>query len=733
MSSDQYPLTWDDIDFADIRYVIEQACEPHLAQPIVQASFKAERAYDSPGTLAKGTNPEDSAASNKVKGQLRKYENLETNRLTSQLRGVDGGYLLAAVATIGSLPSIGYTDPVTAPGAYDREIEWLSTLKLPSTGRPPRWQEVFEAVRTSRRCLISAMYRQMPDDSPLKKLRDRSVFAKDLGGTYVPISQDMTSRLSNLLKQNGHKIHEGYLSSFKQETDTILSRYISNISSLVDQVANGEYPIYNQTDLISRIVSTWDVEEFIAKTAVNDKIPTSICVQDLIADLSSDHVDLRSTPLLKVREMTVLAFPRRVSCELHEVFDLAVGRYLQTTGESRGNYSDLRASMLDQLVADSLSKILPGSTLIVGEDWSIGGKIFERDVVALYQDIAVCVETKAPQMVPTNRANNRDVVSILKDDASDGVRQVCSIADSLEAGTAYRASSNQPIKVRRAYKLVATFNSWWGIDMSSDLLVESGVLPDLDSAMLTSADKFVCYEKLFPSPSDFISYLDHRRSHQRRTWLEVSDEFEMIGAYFTNPNGAWLRQPPPNTHYLVKSTFQDDVTQTIRESYLLTGRRSKWLQRKHGEPFLSNLTRWETHRPHGWLLAFSSVSRLSREVQLEIEIALNTSKPRGTKAIKVKKLSNGQCTLAIVFEDSQSSRIEWPNIVRNAELNIPFVAISHKSRRILAVRGVDESEIWIDPSWRQNTNASRSVRSQAGPPRRQRWQPKRSNGRHRRP
>lgn len=268
--------------------------------------------------------------------------------------------------------------------------------------------------------------------------------------------------------------------------------------------------------------------------------------------------------------------------------------------------------------------------------------------------------------------------------------------------------------------------------MDAELLVEGGILPETDAAMLTSADKFVCYEKLFPSPSDFISFLDHRNSHQRRTWLKVSDEFEMIGGYFTNPRGEWLREPPPDTQYLVKDSFQGDVTQTIKDSYLTNGRRSEWLQRKHRRLFLHNLSQWEIHKPKGWLLAFSSVSRLPYETQLEIEIILTNARRTGDKLIQSKRLPNSSCTLAIVFDTSGNSQMEWANFLRNSELNIPIVAISYDGQSILATRGVDEREIWVDPNWNQNNTTTFSERSQKRSPRRQRWQPKRSGSRNKR-
>jgi hypothetical protein len=706
MHADYVPSSWDEVGFRDFCEIIDEACDPQVAPFLVASYRNAAHAYEHPGTLSGKSIPVEETVLRTAARQLRRFSGTESAALSSRLQDLDGSYLLAAISALGAFPQIGDSQMITVPGRYDREIEWLSKLPLRSSGRIPLWEDVLDALRTARRCILGDFVDPSPDDTPLMQLRKKSVMAGDLGVTFVPIARELTQRLSHHSIETISPLQDSHLMRFADETERLFDRHVHLISEIVRRTLPFLRGAVTQSEVLERVTQAWEVGDLVSALEIDESLAQLEGIRDLTSQISKHKeqpMDLRARPLLAVGDAAVLVLPRRIACDRHEVLDLAVSRFLRRGGLPAGEYPQLRASMLDDVIAESLRNILPGCRRLIGQTWSLGGTEYERDVVVLYEDIAVCVETKAPQMVPSVRSSHRDVVEVLKSHISYGVKQVTSIADALEAGTAVIDGITLP-KVRRAYRLVASFNSWWGIDLAASALLDEGVFPTLDSAMLTSADKFVSYETLFEAPADFIAYLEHRLSHQRRPWVTVADEFEMIGGYFSNPRDSWRQRPPKNVSYMIKDTFQEDVNQTMYAAYMGDRRRSTSLQRKHHPVIADNLTAWEAERPTGWLQAFSAVSRLDQDTQVQVAEALAQRSSWGSREIRTVQLPERSCTLVIFGPTERITPLIWDNIVRNAPVSVPIVAIQREGNVIRAVRGIDDAECWIDPRFSRYFN-----------------------------
>lgn len=738
MEIEQIPLSWDEVSFKEICAIIERACEPEIARELTESYLEVERVYENPGTLPRASEPISSGTLKAARGQLNKFSKLQRNCLQERINSLHGAYLLGAISALGSIPRLNFRELITIPGLYDKEIEWLSTFTLSPTGHIPTWSQVLDVLQTARNCLIADMFAPPTDDSPFKRLREKSMQAKDLGVTYVPIARDMTTRLVKLVEKHP-AIQNSFLLRFPQDTEMIFDQHLKRLSSIVYSTFKLKEPVSASHDyVLSLIMQSWDVASIVDSLKLEEYLANTSCVTDLTTQIltpTTAPVDIRERPLLAIGRSAILLMPRRIGCDRHEVLDQAVLRFLREKTQSQGIYPDLRASMLDSIVGEAIQQLLPDSKVYIGEVWDVDGEKYERDVVVFYEDIAICVETKAAHMIPSLRSSRRDVIQILRQYMQHGVKQVTSIADALEAGTARLKGVDLPT-VRRAYRFVASYNSWWGIDLATSDLFDAGVLPKLDAAMLTSADKFVCYEKLFEHPADFISYLDHRLSHQRRPWVTINDEFELIGTYFTNPTDGWRHRPSQDMQVLTMNSFQDDITQTIRAAYLETqNKRSYWISRKHRPLITSNLAVWEKTKPEGWLQAFSAASRIPARTQRLItqHVDLENKKKSNRRPIDIINLPKRACTLGIVRDPEKVTKRIWDNKLRDVPAGSPLVVIQQSDQRILCIRGIDDTDLWMNSNWARQLN--QSVAGSPRMPRRQRFQraqPKRTTRRSRR-
>ncbi|MBO9626257.1 MAG: hypothetical protein J7484_07765 [Microbacterium sp.] len=726
MRAARVPDAWDHVGFAEFRAIVAEVCEDDVARSLMTNNRAAQDAYENPGFRARSRPQVDQASIVAAAAQLRAHAGRQRAELRQRVGHLDSASLLGAISGLGALPEPGRADLITAPGVYDREVEWLSRLPLVVRGEIPSWDDVVDALTTARRCLLLEYYTPSLNASRFDRLRQRSVMSGDLGTAYAPVAADLAQRLLASAMRHDRSLADSHLANIIASTDRALVRYAQGMARVVEKALIVPRDAH-RTRLASRVMQAWTVSEFVDSLSMDPLLSQDPSVRALTVPAGDDPnptADLRSHPFLGHGSSALLLLPRRIVCDRHELVDIAVARHLRAERGSPGVYPDLRARMLDDAIADSLRRILPGSRAHVGEQWMIDGRRRERDVVVLYEDIAVCVETKAPRYIPSRRSAHTDVVNVLRDDIAKGVEQVGSIADALEAGTAELDDGRVLPPVRRAYRLVASFNGWWGIDLAVTDLVHAGALPTQDAAMITSVDKFLCYETLFESPADFISYLDHRLDHQRRPWLVVADEFELIGGYFTNPNDEWRRRPPRNTSMLIKPTFQADVDRTIIAAYTDSGRRSAWLQRKHAWFVDENLTRLESTRPAAWLQAFSALSRLPLRAQQEMVDVIKARRPSPPSSLRSVTTTDRSVVVIVVPETGTISSSTWVRKVSDVPVGTPIVAVRQTESVVLAARGVDDVDCWVDPAWAATMQA-REPNPSRTPPRSQRTQPRR--------
>jgi len=730
--SDRIFLSWDEIGFADFQTILDDACDEEIARPIIARNMAAQRAYEeSAGSRTRAAAAVDPMIVRAAAKSIREYVGRRTAALRERLHELDGAYLLGAVAALSAFPDVGAKDPISVPGFLDRELEWLSGLPFGSASRVPEWDDVLLALRTARINLVAESFMPSFEKETSTRLREQSMSVSDLGSTYVPIARDLAQRLVDSAVSQNTSLRSSHLTGFVDATERVFGHHISCIGHIVRMTAPHLRGVSDRPSALHALMRTYDVRTIVDAL----RLDASEAHRDSIEDLTShpvpggERIDLRAKPLLAIADSAILVLPRRIACDRHELLDLAVSRVLRMTGSSPQTYPDLRASMLDEVVAESLERLLPGCRTIVGRDWSLDGTVYERDVVALFDDIAICVETKAPQMVPSKRSGYRDVVNVLRGEIAGGIEQVTSIADALEAGTAVVDGQTIP-RVRRAYRLVASLNSWWGIDLAVETLRDAGVTPALDAAILTSADAFVCYEKVFEDAADFIAYLDFRLTHQRRPWIRVSDETELIGGFFTNPSDEWVHRPPEDTHHLVKPTFQPDFDATMRFAYTGHGQRSHWMQRKHVPVITAQLEAWEHGRPDAWMQAYSALARTCLRVQREIESELGARTRSRQHGIRTATLPNRAGRLILLDEPAAIDRRTWNALVTKAG-TAPLVCIDRRTRGVLAVRGIDDDACWIDPAWAQALHRRVPVNTVAPSAGGQRSQPRRRSRRSR--
>lgn len=702
MEQSQWPPPWDDIGFAEFRDVIEEACGTSRAAGVLRCLEQAEAAWSSPRSRRFSSRAVDRSELQLVTHDLRRLAGETAAELSEFVKRLDGAHLLCAISALGALDIPLNDDPIMVPGAYDREIEWLAKLPLHTTARVPDWDEVFKVLYAARKCLLAELAAPSPDYDVRTKFREASVFTDGFGMTYGPIAAEITKRLAQLATTENSPLSSGPFETFPSVMDAVFAEHVGRILYIARSGASLASYGSSHESLRDMVVRRWSVGELGQALCLGRATASHECIKDLTTTLDDSYderVDLRARPLLALNESAVLVLPRRILCDRHDLFDNAASRYLRQCRHSLGIYPDLRAKMLDNLIADSLRRILPGCQVFVGKTWEVNGRRAEHDVVVFFEDVAICVEGKASPLRPSRRAGRRDLIGLLREVIAPGVQQVTTIADALERGIATLDNTLAP-KVRRAYRFVASFTPWWGVELRTAALRDQRVLPELDSAMLTAADKFLCFESLFQSPGDFLGYLDLRLSYQKRTWLTVADEYELIGAYFSTFHDDLGRVG--EMALLLKDAFQEDVTRTVQARYLGTGQGSEWLEPKH-HPFVKqNLTRWERSRPPGWLQAFSAASRLPIATQYEIARETQLIELSANRKAQVFETSDKACAVMVLEVSEEPDRRRWNNLLRNVRPGDPIIAIlrSTSGLRIIAVRGRDDDECWMDPEFR---------------------------------
>ena len=731
---DRVFLTWDEIGFPDYRAIVEETCDSVTAAHLLARITAAERAYDDPGRVAAPLGALDDDVAVSAIRHIQEDLGRRRAELAKRLSTLDGAYLLGAVAALGGVAAVGEKDPISVPGRFDRELEWLAELPLLAKGGIPRWEDVLIAIAVARRSLVAMGFANDPRRDDAARVRQRSVTAADLGSTYVPVARELTERLVKTAVNHVEGLSETRLADFGSDTDRVFDEHVGRAEMLVSRLSFRAHAFRSHAEMLKRLMGVWSVKDIVDAlrlTTATSRLPGVI---DLTCRLEhgAPRADLRSRPLVDVGGSAVLLLPRRIGCDRHELLDLAVSRLGSSQALGGTRYPDLRAVMLDHVVADVLQKLLPGSDSYIGRAWTLHDVVYERDVVVLFDDIAVCVETKAPQMVPTRKAGFRDAVHVLREEMAEGVSQVTSIADALEAGTAVLDGTRIP-RVRRAYRLVVSFNTWWGIDLDVELLHRLGVLPHVDAAMLTCAPEFICYEKIFRSPADFIAYLDFRLMHQRRPWVTVSDEMELIGGLFTNPSDRWLRKPAARTRYLVKPTFQSDIDAAVRAVETGEGQRPFYLRWKHIPLVAANIDRWKEERPRGWIQAVSALSRVPVNLQLELdEYCRRRRRSPSTGTPRVERLPTGAGRVIFVHDWATCDRRSLARAIDSDAGSKLLVVVAESTNEVLAVRGIDDGELWTCPEW--ETDIGGRLMSAGAIPRAgrgQRDQPRRAKKRRR--
>lgn len=147
-----------------------------------------------------------------------------------------------------------------------------------------------------------------------------------------------------------------------------------------------------------------------------------------------------------------------------------------------------------------------------------------------------------------------------------------------------------------------------------EALRECGVLDRADAALLMTADLFPIYELVFTTPDHFLGYLDFRLSVQRRHWVRVADEIELMGLYLAQPSSRWLAAAGWDA-VIVTPRYQSDFDELVLNR--MRGIDETPARLRHNntpiiDVFLAEL---RATRPPGWLAAASAAWRIPWDVQ----------------------------------------------------------------------------------------------------------------------
>ena len=181
---DRVFLTWDEIGFPDYRAIVEETCDSVTAAHLLARITAAERAYDDPGRVAAPLGALDDDVAVSAIRHIQEDLGRRRAELAKRLSTLDGAYLLGAVAALGGVAAVGEKDPISVPGRFDRELEWLAELPLLAKGGIPRWEDVLIAMAVARRSLVAMGFANDPRRDDAARVRQRSVTAADLASIH---------------------------------------------------------------------------------------------------------------------------------------------------------------------------------------------------------------------------------------------------------------------------------------------------------------------------------------------------------------------------------------------------------------------------------------------------------------------------------------------------------------------------------------------------------------------
>lgn len=101
------------------------------------------------------------------------------------------------------------------------------------------------------------------------------------------------------------------------------------------------------------------------------------------------------------------------------------------------------------------------------------------------------------------------------------------------------------VALRATYAIVVTPTAPVGLPLMMKDLVAAKLMPDPVQVLWIAADSLILFEHHFPTPQEFVAYIDFRLSLQRRPWMFLADEDEAAGFSFTQTSSAWLRRNDP--------------------------------------------------------------------------------------------------------------------------------------------------------------------------------------------
>ena len=705
------PSSWEDVGFPEFARVIESACEPALARPVLDvirdAGLRWDLAQHATHTARTPAQLDDVSLS-RLNSSLKKHESVTIALLMRELAQTDWREVAVLASFLGALPGIQSQGEPCIPGWYDQEIELIATLAADGPWAhvaPASWEVVARILGLAREVLLSRFVAPTIARDANDMVRFATFQSSFFGSTYIPVAREIAVRLLETADLTPPSAAARLADSLRA-TDGLLQHWFQALDRLVALGRRRSDGLPIRTELVSTVLGLLSPDDVLREL----QLPPVLTDDEALLRLThtrekASQLSLRDHPVIEGAVGRYLVLPRRVTTDLHDTLDRAVTQLLNMSSTHLGTYPDKRASSLDDVISRSVQKLMPGAEIFTGDTWIIDDVAYERDVVVFFDDVALCIETKAPRIDPFPRAGRRDVVKVLRDDVAEGVRQSTLIADALERGDATHQGLAWSPHVRRAYRMVATFNPWWGVETDARALVRMAVYPHPDSAMLTSADKFICFERIFTEPADFIAYLDHRLDHQRRLTVRVADEFELIGAFFDNSSWEWAQRRPLDEDIVIKPAFQKDVTRAIAASY--EGRQDGTLAREDMPLFSHQLVVLRTQRPEAWLVAYSAIARLPLSIQAWItHEAHKFSTSLRRPATRVVHLEPRECHMLLVASLEHLPGNAWRNHVRAASSHACSLVLETSTGTVHAIKGLDDENPWMSAALAARSQSS---------------------------
>jgi hypothetical protein len=227
-------------------------------------------------------------------------------------------------------------------------------------------------------------------------------------------------------------------------------------------------------------------------------------------------------------------------------------------------------------------------------------------------------------------------------------------------------------------------------------MAELGIYEQSDDALIVSVDKFAFYEALFQSPDHFVAYLDFRLSVQRRPWLTVVDEYEMLGWFLSHREGQWMVHDGSMKVFLTPR-FTDDFTELVGGLVTSESRLPEWLRHRnviYGADFLSRLRK---RRPRGWLRAASAVWRTPRQIQETFERVIPQLREKLLSSDAASyTTADQQAAVALVPEGRWRKRSVRRQIeMATAGCAMVWIAQSRGgTEELIGVRALDDQDCW---------------------------------------